>query len=123
MWLLSIPRWWRAQEEPTQLAEEAYLPDPQDRWWVAPISAAVPMRAPGEGPLPVPDYEDFVLGRRRLPSEPPRALEVARRAAAADPDVRRRVLGTEAGRLALSEAVEMAVVQRLAEGRALRSTR
>ncbi|MBX2798976.1 MAG: hypothetical protein KTR31_14975 [Myxococcales bacterium] len=42
----------------------------------------------------------------------------AQEAAAADPGVRRRVLRTEAARLALSEAVELAVLARIAERRA-----
>ncbi|MEQ1569145.1 MAG: hypothetical protein ABMA64_26150 [Myxococcota bacterium] len=95
--------------------------EPEVSWPVAPLSAAVPQRAPLEEPICVPEYEDFVLARRRLPSEPKRALEAARRAAAADPEVRRRVLGSEAGALALQEAVQLAVLQRIAEGRPVRT--
>jgi hypothetical protein len=41
----------------------------------------------------------------------------------ADPEIRRRILRSEAAPLAVHEAVELAVVQRMAEGRALRRWR
>ena len=92
-------------------------------WGPAPLSAAVPGQSPEEWTISVPTYEDFVLLRRRLPTAPRRALEAARRAAVADPEIRRRILRSEAARLAVHEAVELAVVQRMAEGRALRRWR
>lgn len=108
--------WWKALIAWRRRSSES-------EWAAAPVTRTtapppVVLRSPEpDERCPLPSYEDFVLSRRRLPTEPRRALEVARRAAVADPEVRERVLGTEAARLALCEAVELAVLVRIAEGR------